>query len=90
MAVDPARKTGEVAPEWALSTPWQRLDMGRENFPDRSGAAIAETASIGSVMIPAMRKSGCDAPFAAAVATAASTVDPQRRRRGCHGIREDL
>lgn len=45
-------------------------------FAGISGTAVAETASIGAVMIPAMRKSGYDAPFAAAVTTAASTVGP--------------
>ncbi|KAA0572814.1 TRAP transporter large permease [Azospirillum sp. B21] len=45
-------------------------------FAGISGTAVAETASIGSVMIPAMRKSGYDAPFAAAVTAAASTVGP--------------
>ena len=45
-------------------------------FAGISGTAVAETASIGSVMIPAMRKSGYDAPFAAALTAAASTVGP--------------
>ncbi|SMF86228.1 TRAP transporter, DctM subunit [Azospirillum oryzae] len=45
-------------------------------FAGISGTAVAETASIGAVMIPAMRKSGYDAPFAAAVTAAASTVGP--------------
>ncbi|MBI0539595.1 TRAP transporter large permease [Roseomonas sp. KE2513] len=45
-------------------------------FAGISGTAVAETASIGSVMIPAMRKAGYDAPFAAAVTAAASTVGP--------------
>lgn len=45
-------------------------------FAGISGTAVAETASIGSVMIPAMVKSGYDAPFAAAVTAAASTVGP--------------
>ncbi|WP_207460079.1 TRAP transporter large permease [Azospirillum sp. SYSU D00513] len=45
-------------------------------FAGISGTAVAETASIGSVMIPAMSKSGYDKPFAAAVTAAASTVGP--------------
>jgi C4-dicarboxylate transporter, DctM subunit len=45
-------------------------------FAGISGTAVAETASIGAVMIPAMRKSGYDTPFAAAVTAAASTVGP--------------
>ena len=45
-------------------------------FAGISGTAVAETASIGSVMIPAMRKAGYDAPFAAALTAAASTVGP--------------
>lgn len=50
--------------------------VGSMIFAGISGTAVAETASIGSVMIPAMRKSGYDAPFAAAVTAAASTVGP--------------
>lgn len=50
--------------------------MGSMIFAGISGTAVAETASIGAVMIPAMRKSGYDAPFAAAVTAAASTVGP--------------
>lgn len=50
--------------------------LGSMIFAGISGTAVAETASIGSVMIPAMRKSGYDAPFAAAVTAAASTVGP--------------
>ncbi|EFH12416.1 TRAP transporter large permease [Pseudoroseomonas cervicalis] len=45
-------------------------------FAGIAGTAVAETASIGSVMIPAMRRAGYDAPFAAAVTAAASTVGP--------------
>ncbi|MGQ9369176.1 TRAP transporter large permease [Azospirillum sp. ST 5-10] len=45
-------------------------------FAGISGTAVAETASIGAVMIPAMSKSGYDRPFAAAVTAAASTVGP--------------
>jgi tripartite ATP-independent transporter DctM subunit len=50
--------------------------LGSMIFAGISGTAVAETASIGAVMIPAMRKSGYDAPFAAAVTAAASTVGP--------------
>ena len=50
--------------------------IGSMIFAGISGTAVAETASIGSVMIPAMKKSGYDAPFAAAVTAAASTVGP--------------
>ncbi|MBP2297211.1 TRAP transporter large permease [Azospirillum rugosum] len=45
-------------------------------FAGISGTAVAETASIGSVMIPAMSKSGYDKAFSAAVTAAASTVGP--------------
>jgi tripartite ATP-independent transporter DctM subunit len=50
--------------------------MGSMIFAGISGTAVAETASIGSVMIPAMKKSGYDGPFAAAVTAAAATVGP--------------
>ena len=50
--------------------------IGSMIFAGISGTAVAETASIGAVMIPAMKKSGYDAPFAAAVTAAASTVGP--------------
>lgn len=50
--------------------------VGSMIFAGISGTAVAETASIGSVMIPAMKKSGYDAPFAAALTAAASTVGP--------------
>lgn len=45
-------------------------------FAGISGTAVSETASIGAVMIPAMKKSGYDAGFAAALTAAASTVGP--------------
>ncbi|MDX1429006.1 MAG: TRAP transporter large permease [Rhodothermales bacterium] len=45
-------------------------------FGGISGTAIADTASIGAVMIPGMAKSGYDRPFAAAVTAASSTVGP--------------
>ena len=45
-------------------------------FAGISGTAISDTASIGSVMIPAMRREGYDADFACAVTAASSTVGP--------------
>ena len=45
-------------------------------FGGISGTAIADTTSIGAVMIPGMAKSGYDKPFAAAVTAASSTVGP--------------
>ncbi|MEM9526377.1 MAG: TRAP transporter large permease, partial [Bacteroidota bacterium] len=45
-------------------------------FAGISGTAISDTASIGSVMIPAMKKEGYDAEFACAVTASSSTVGP--------------
>ncbi|WP_043531540.1 TRAP transporter large permease [Litchfieldella xinjiangensis] len=45
-------------------------------FGGISGTAVADAASIGSVMIPGMAKSGYDKPFAAAVTAASSTIGP--------------
>jgi len=45
-------------------------------FAGISGTALADTASIGSVMIPAMKKKGYDAKFAAAVTSSSSVVGP--------------
>ena len=45
-------------------------------FGGISGTAIADTASIGSVMIPAMKKEGYDGPFACAVTASSSTIGP--------------
>lgn len=45
-------------------------------FGGVSGTAIADTASIGGVMIPGMAKAGYDKPFAAAVTAASSTIGP--------------
>ncbi|PTM56593.1 TRAP transporter large permease [Desmospora activa] len=45
-------------------------------FAGISGTALADTASIGSIMIPAMKKEGYDAPFAAAVTSSSSTIGP--------------
>ena len=45
-------------------------------FAGISGTALADTASIGSVMIPAMKKEGYDAPFSVAVTSSSSTIGP--------------
>ncbi len=45
-------------------------------FAGISGTAVSEAASIGSVMIPAMKRSGYDAPFSGAITAVASTVGP--------------
>ncbi len=45
-------------------------------FAGISGTAVADTASIGSVMIPAMKKEGYEEGFACAVTAASSTVGP--------------
>ncbi|AEL25683.1 TRAP transporter large permease [Cyclobacterium marinum] len=45
-------------------------------FGGISGTAIADTASIGSVMIPAMNKEGYDVPFSCAVTASSSTIGP--------------
>ncbi|SBS24742.1 Sialic acid TRAP transporter permease protein SiaT [Marinomonas spartinae] len=45
-------------------------------FGGISGTAVADTASIGAVMIPGMTRSGYDKSFAAAVTAASSTVGP--------------
>lgn len=45
-------------------------------FAGISGTALADTASIGSVMIPAMKKSGYGAGFSAAVTASSSLVGP--------------
>lgn len=45
-------------------------------FAGISGTALADTASIGSVLIPAMKKEGYDADFSAAVTSSSSTVGP--------------
>jgi tripartite ATP-independent transporter DctM subunit len=45
-------------------------------FGGISGTAIADTTSIGAVMIPGMADDGYDKPFAAAVTAASSTVGP--------------
>ncbi|HXH01841.1 MAG TPA: TRAP transporter large permease [Candidatus Competibacteraceae bacterium] len=45
-------------------------------FAGISGTAVSEAASIGSVMIPAMKRTGYDAPFSGALTAVASTVGP--------------
>lgn len=45
-------------------------------FAGISGTAVADTASIGAVMIPAMKKEGYEADFACAVTASSSTVGP--------------
>jgi C4-dicarboxylate transporter, DctM subunit len=45
-------------------------------FAGISGTAVSEAASIGSVMIPAMKRAGYDAPFSGALTASASTVGP--------------
>ena len=43
-------------------------------FGSVSGSAVAATSAIGSFMVPAMKKEGYDAPFAASVTTSASIL----------------
>lgn len=43
-------------------------------FASLSGSAAADTASIGSILIPAMKKAGYDPAFAAALTAASSTL----------------
>lgn len=45
-------------------------------FGGISGTAIADTASIGSVMIPAMNKEGYDNDFSCAITATSSTIGP--------------
>lgn len=45
-------------------------------FAGISGTAISDTASIGAVMIPAMKKEGYGAGFSCAVTAASSTIGP--------------
>ncbi|MFY0598215.1 MAG: TRAP transporter large permease [Cyclobacteriaceae bacterium] len=45
-------------------------------FAGISGTAVSDTASIGAVMIPAMKKEGYDAGFSCAVTASSSTVGP--------------
>ena len=43
-------------------------------FAGMNGSAVADTASIGAILIPAMKKSGYSAAFAAAVTAISSTI----------------
>ena len=45
-------------------------------FSGISGSAVADTAAVGSVMIPAMKREGYSAAFSAAVTQASSVVGP--------------
>lgn len=45
-------------------------------FAGMSGSATADTAALGSVMIPAMKREGYPAPFSAAVTVASAMVGP--------------
>lgn len=45
-------------------------------FAGITGAAVADTSAIGSILIPAMKKEGYDTDFAAAVTATSSTIGP--------------
>jgi len=45
-------------------------------FSGMSGEAVADSAALGSVLIPAMEKEGYDPPFAAAVSAATAVIGP--------------
>lgn len=45
-------------------------------FAGLTGAAVADTAAIGSILIPAMKKQGYTAAYSAAVTTASSIIGP--------------
>lgn len=45
-------------------------------FAGVSGSAVADTASIGGMMIPIMKKQGYDAPYAAAITQMTSIIGP--------------
>ncbi|MFP4430221.1 MAG: TRAP transporter large permease [Spirochaetaceae bacterium] len=45
-------------------------------FAGLTGAAVADTAAIGSILIPAMKEDGYSAEYAAAVTTASSIIGP--------------
>ena len=45
-------------------------------FAGISGTALADRASIGSIMIPAMKKEGYEAEYACAVTASSSTIGP--------------
>ena len=61
---------------------WMRGGLGLSNvagsmlFGGISGTAVADAASIGGMMIPAMKKAGYPPAFAAALTAASSTVGP--------------
>src|SRR3970040_541238 len=43
-------------------------------FAEISGAAVADVAALGSILIPAMRRRGYPRPFAAAITSSAATL----------------
>ena len=45
-------------------------------FAGITGAAVADTSAIGSILIPAMKKDGYDTAFSAAVTATSSTIGP--------------
>jgi C4-dicarboxylate transporter DctM subunit len=45
-------------------------------FAGITGAAVADTSAIGSILIPAMKKEGYDSSFSAAVTATSSTIGP--------------
>lgn len=45
-------------------------------FAGISGTALADTASLGSVLIPSMKKEGYSGPFSVAVTSSSSTIGP--------------
>jgi C4-dicarboxylate transporter DctM subunit len=45
-------------------------------FAGITGAAVADTSAVGSVLIPAMKKQGYDVGFSAAVTATSSTIGP--------------
>ncbi len=45
-------------------------------FAGITGAAVADTSAIGSILIPAMKKEGYDSDFSAAVTATSSTIGP--------------
>jgi C4-dicarboxylate transporter, DctM subunit len=61
---------------------WMRGGLGMTNvagsmlFGGISGTAVADAASLGSVLIPGMKRSGYPADFSAAITAASSTVGP--------------
>ena len=45
-------------------------------FAGKSGSALADVASLGTALIPAMKKEGYDTPYTVAVTAASSTIGP--------------